>query len=282
MRQLFNRLGHVEGCALTCAVACALPSDLAHPAPAGAIASSSSRALTFGGTLPRESSSSHPMLAASSSSTLHSGAGGALGSSGLGLMGANEAEAAAAVLSNKVLSEAASGGSGGGGASSSTCSGLSPSVEGLYVFLGRLLRPLWHTPLVCLPVAGGGAPNTVDSSKRQRVAEPQPLSPPPRSLPPTVVPLAEIDRLRRVLESLIQLMGRVYGSDLSAACSDLQSAMAASSQSLHVPDYLNALQAPSTQVVRMHKQNMTMNLFLFIDGAFVVAAPVFPFPSYRK
>ena len=204
--------------------------------------------MTFGGTPPLESSS-QPMHV-SSASVLHPSTGGALGSGALGPMGASEAEAAVAVLSNKVLSEVNnSSNSGGGGGSSSATSGISPSVEGLYVFLGRLLRPLWHTPLVCLPVVGG-APNTEDSSKRQRLSEPKAVPPPPRSLPPTVVPLGEIDRLRRVLEGLIQLMARVYGSDLTAASNDLQTAMKASSQSLHVPDYLNALKLlPSTQMV---------------------------------
>jgi hypothetical protein len=232
LRRLFDRLGHSEGCALAFAAACALPPDLGplHAAPAGALAAAAAPL----GVAPGAAGAASPFALQAR--------GGALGGGALGLLGADVGDAAVAALANKALADPRHGGGGGGG------HGFSPAVDGLFLFLGRLLRPLWYTPVVCLrlaPFAAAAPPagffrRGLDA-KRAR-GEPTPLLPSARSVPPTVVPLGEVDRLRRVLTALAEVVGRVFGADLTQAVADL----GAAAPDLPVPDFLAAL-APHAQ-----------------------------------
>jgi hypothetical protein len=235
LRRLFDRLGHSEGCALAFAAACALPPDLGplHAAPAGAAAAVPQ------GVAPGAAGTA---AAAAASPFALQARGGSLGGGALGLLGADVGDAAVAALANKALADPRHGGGGGVG------HGFSPAVDGLFLFLGRLLRPLWYTPVVCLrlaPFAAAAPPagffrRGLDA-KRAR-GEPTPLLPSARSVPPTVVPLGEVDRLRRVLTALAEVVGRVFGADLTQAVADL----GAAAPDLPVPDFLAAL-APHAQ-----------------------------------
>jgi hypothetical protein len=139
---LFRALGEVDAASFCVAVACGLPRDAAAVKGRAALPSTGSAvaagASTFG------AAASHPALGAVPSSAsfgaLHLGGGSPL------------ADAAGRVLRSKFACapQGTQSAAPSGGASDSTAFRFSLGHDGLFKFLGRLLRPLWFSPIVCL------------------------------------------------------------------------------------------------------------------------------------
>jgi len=180
LRLLFRSLGEADAASLCFAVACGLPRDANASAGPAALGIAALGAGRFGG---------YPLAQA---------AGRVLGTAHARSPPGTQAAAAAV------------GGGGVGGAEPAFRYSL--SHDGLFKFLGRLLRPLWFSPVVALYAAP--EPSDQAGWKRPRLAADTPklkvVKPVPRSEPPLAIGLDELDGLRQTLQALIVFMRQIY------------------------------------------------------------------------
>lgn len=164
------------------------------------------------------------------------------------------------MVSQSPQSQVATGGniSSSGGTSSSSSGGgrtstgdvkHSPSFEGAMLFLSRLLRPLWFTPVVAMSMFHSSA----DSNKRSKMdpnstAFYQSLQKSSATDSPLVVHPAELDNLRRSLERFSELMEEVYRDDLDGAAASMKGEVARAP----VPEYLTPL--VTEQLAKTHEK----------------------------